>query len=315
MAISAKWIVLSIALLGCTLPLGSEEPVHSTVMEVLHGKPYVMVMVNGMGPFRFIVDTGTGGQAVITPEFAEQLELEEEGEALLNDPTGQGSQKVPFVAIDSLSFAGVEFGDVKAVVHRLSNTDGPCVGMLGFPLFRDYLLTLDYPNLRLRMDKGQLEQDGGQTVVPFRMPEGVPVTTLEVGNLRVDAQIDSGGAGLSLPEQIASRLKFSETPRLFAKGQSLSTRFEIKVGKLVPDIRLGDFTLNQPWVEINAAFPLANFGAVPLQYFTVTFDQRNQLLRLAGPHKHIKLGITPVPMNLMNQPSVQSADAKLVPVG
>jgi len=284
-------------------------------MEVLHGKPYVMVMVNGKGPFRFIVDTGTGGQAVVTPEFAEQLELEEEGEARLSDPTGQGGQNAPLVVIDSLRFAGVEFADVKAVVHNVPHADGLCMGMLGFPLFRDYLLTLDYPNLRLTMERGQLEEDGERTVMPFRMPDGVPVTTLEVGKLRVEAQIDSGGAGLSLPEQIAARLKYSETPQLFAKGQSLSTRFEIKVGKLIPDVRLGDYTLDQPWIEINAAFPLANFGAVPLQYFTVTFDQRNQLLRLAGPHKHIKLGITPVPMNLVHQPSVQAADAKLVPVG
>ena len=35
--------------------------VHSTSMEVTHGRPYVMVTINGRGPFRFIIDTGTGG--------------------------------------------------------------------------------------------------------------------------------------------------------------------------------------------------------------------------------------------------------------
>lgn len=319
MLISAQRIAahcaLTLIVVGAhSLTVASQEPVHATAMEVTHGKPYVMVMVNERGPFRFIVDTGTGGQAVVTPEFAEELELYEEGEAHLNDPTGQGGQKAPLVAIDSLSFAGVEFEDVKAVVHKLPNADGQCVGMLGFPLFRDTLLTLDYPNRRLTMGRGELEQDGERTVFPFRMPDGVPVIALTVGDLRVDAQIDSGGAGLSLPEQIAARLKYSEQPQLFAKGQSLSTRFDIRAGKLVPDVRLGDFTLDQPWVEINAAFPLANFGAAALQYFTVTFDQRNQLLRFAGSNKHIKLGITPAPMNLVNQPSVQSADVKLVPV-
>ena len=46
---------------------------HSAPMEVLHGKPYVMVRINGKGPFRFILDTGTGGDAIVTPELATLL--------------------------------------------------------------------------------------------------------------------------------------------------------------------------------------------------------------------------------------------------
>ena len=301
--------------MATALSLQSQEPGHSGPMEVTHGKPYVMVMVNGRGPFRFIIDTGTGGQAIITDELAGELDLPEEGEARLNDPTGQGGQTAPVVLIDTLNVAGVEFSDVKAVVHQLPSGDGLCMGMLGFPLFRDYLLTLDYPNERLTLAKGALEADGEKSVLPFRMPDGVPITALAIGRLRVDAQLDSGGAGLSLPEQIASRLKFSSGPQLFGSGQSLSTSFEIKVGKLTSNVRVGEFTLDQPWVEINAAFPLANFGSCPMQYFTITFDQQNLLLRLAGPHKPIKLGVTPVPMRLTNEPSAKPSDVALVPVG
>ena len=67
---------------GCTLLLAlaissaqSQDPVYSTHMEVVRGKPYVMVMVNDRGPFRFLVDTGTGGQAIVTMELADQLQL------------------------------------------------------------------------------------------------------------------------------------------------------------------------------------------------------------------------------------------------
>src|ERR1019366_9943587 len=56
--------------IATALSLKSQEPGHSGPMEVTHGKPYVMVMVNGRGPFRFIIDTGTGGQAIITDELA-----------------------------------------------------------------------------------------------------------------------------------------------------------------------------------------------------------------------------------------------------
>ena len=93
--------------------------VHSTALELILDKPYVSVMVNGKGPFRFLVDTGTGGQALITPALAEQLLLPVVGRAHLKDPSGIGEQRSEIASIDSLKIAGVEFSDVEAVVHNL----------------------------------------------------------------------------------------------------------------------------------------------------------------------------------------------------
>jgi hypothetical protein len=288
--------------------------VHSTSMEVTHGKPYVMVTINGRGPFRFIVDTGTGGDAMVTSELAHLLDLPPAGEARLNDPTGRGGQAAPIRKLDTLRVAGVDFYSVKAVEHALPNSDGACQGMLGFTLFRDFLLTLDYVNGRLDLAEGELTPDGEKSVLPFRMPEGVPIARLKIGDREVEAQIDSGGAGLSLPERLVPQLRLSAEPTVFATGESLSTRFEIKVAKLAGDVRLGDITIDQPWVEINPAFPLANFGSCPLQHFIVTFDQENKLVRLDGPRKRITLGVTPVPLRLTNQPG-NPRDLALIPVG
>lgn len=289
-------------------------PVHSASMEVTHGKPYVMVTVNGRGPFRFLVDTGTGGDAIVTSELAEQLGLPLAGEARLNDPTGQGGQNAPIRKIDTLRLAGVDFYAVKAIQHTLPAGDGDCQGMLGFTLFRDFLLTLDYVNGRLILTEGELEPDGERSVLPFRMPDGVPIARLVIGDREVDAQMDSGGAGLSLPERLVPELRLSASPTIFAKGESLSTRFQIKVARLATDVRLGDITLDQPWVEINPAFPLANFGSCPMQHFIITFDQENKLVRLEGPHKRITLGVTPTPLRLNHQPG-NPAELSLVPVG
>jgi hypothetical protein len=294
--------------------LGAQPFVHTAAMEVTHGKPYVMVMINGKGPFRFIIDTGTGGDAIITPELATQLNLPITGEARLSDPTGYGGQTAPLRHIDNLRVAGVEFSAIKAIEHKLPSSEGACQGMLGFTLFRDFLLTLDYVNGRVTLAHGELVPDGEKTVLPFRSPDGVPIARLTIGNREVDAQIDSGGAGLSLPEQLIPQLRLSASPVVFGKGQSLSTRFQIKVAKLASDVRLGDITLDQPWVEINAAFPLANFGSCPMQHFIITFDQHNHRLRLEGPHKHIELGVTPTPLRLDNQPGNPS-ELALVPVG
>jgi hypothetical protein len=303
-------------LLGTTIPLVEAQVAsHSAVMEVIHGKPYVMVTLNGKGPFRFIIDTGTGGDAIITPELADELALPAAGSTHLSDPTGVGGQTAPLLMIVSLRVAGVEFTAVKAVRHRLPGDEGSCQGMLGFTLFRNLLLTLDYVNGRVTLATGALTPDNEKSVLPFRMPDGVPVASMRIGSLRVDAQIDSGGAGLSLPEHLASAFKFSARPELIGKGESLSTRFEIKAGKLAPDVRVGEYTLSSPWVEINPAFPLANFGSAPMQHFAITFDQHNLLMRLEGPRKRITLGVTPTPMRLAHVPSYKQADIALIPVG
>ena len=44
-------------------------------MTARFGKPYVMVTVNGKGPYRFVIDTGTGAEAFVTPELADELKL------------------------------------------------------------------------------------------------------------------------------------------------------------------------------------------------------------------------------------------------
>jgi hypothetical protein len=219
------------------------------------------------------------------------------------------------VVISSLQVAGAEFTEVKAAVHGLGEGDGDCQGLLGFRLFRDYLLTLDYPNRRLELAHGDLAADGGKQVVPFRMPDGIPIVSLDIGGTLLDAQVDSGGTGLSLPEALSSRLKFSSDSGTFSNAHSLSTRFQVKAAHLASDVRLGGYTFKQPFVEINPAFPLANFGSCPMQSFALTFDQKNALVRFDSSHQVLHLNPTPGPVRLVNAPPTQAADSKLVPVG
>jgi predicted aspartyl protease len=284
-------------------------------MEVVHGKPYVMVRVNGRGPFRFVVDTGTGGQALISPALADQLQLPAIGQARLVDPSGQGEQRVQILYVQTLNLAGVEFADVKAIRHALAGEDDTCMGLLGFTLFRDYLLTLDYPNHSLALTQGALTADGEQSVLPFRMPDGVPIAPLKIGSETFDAQLDSGGVGLTLPEQLASQFKFATTPVVYANGESLSTRFQLKAGRLGTDVHVGRYRFARPVVEIHPAFPLVNLGACPMQNFAVTFDQKNLLVRFDSAREVLHLDSMPTTMRMQNAPPPRPPDLALVPVG
>lgn len=307
--------VFGAALLYIASSAHAQTAALSAPIELTHDKPFVRVMVNGKGPFRFVIDTGTAGAAFVSGQIADELRLPVVGQVHLTDPSKQGGQSAPVVLIQSLEVAGVVFPGIKAVRHALSHADGNCDGLLGFELFRDYLLTLDYPNRRISLASGALSPDGEQSVLPFRTPYGIPIIPLRVGDLRIEAQIDSGGTGLSLPDAMASRLKFNSDPELFGIAESLSTRFALRAGQLAADVHLGSYIFAQPFVEVHSAFPLANFGSSAMQQFVFTFDQKDGLVRFESSQQVHHLAATPTPLTLERAHQEKPPDISLVPVG
>ncbi len=205
-------------------------------MELRHNMPFVQVMVNGKGPFTFSIDTGTGGEALVTPALIQQLNLPVVGKVEVGDPSGLNKKEVPTVKLHSLEVAGVEFKDVQAAQFEPSPREGQIDGILGFPLFAKYLLTLDYPQQRLTLATGALTPDGGKTVIPFTMPNNVPVIQLKTGSQQIDAHLDSRGVGLSFPEKFAPDLKFVSDPIVIGRGRTVSNQFEIKGAELAGDV-------------------------------------------------------------------------------
>jgi len=146
---------------------------------------------------------------------------------------------------------------------------------------------------------GALKPDGDNTVVHFSMPDNVPVVPLTVDDQKIDAHIDSRGSGLSFPENFARDLKFASEPMILGRGRTVSNDFEIKGAQLAGDVRLGGYTFAQPFILINPVLPLANFGALPLHNFAVTFDQNNQLVQLLAAEKEIEI---PAPRRISPAP-------------
>ena len=301
-------------LLGAAVALSAQEITHSAPMIERYGKPYVMVTVNGKGPYRFVIDTGTGADAFVSPELADELHLPAFAEAVVRDPSLQGGDRVPMVLLESIEVAGVQFPWVKAIRHAVTGEAGSCQGMLGFTLFRDYLLTLDFPNRQVVLSGGGLKPDGEKTVLPFHMPDGVPITSLRVNGKSVEAQLDSGGGGLTLPVSLAAHQKWDVPPVVFATGHTMATRFEIKAARLASNVKVGKYTFVHPVVEIHPAFPLVNFGSPPMQSFAITFDQKNLLVRLGASQDHLQLTIPPSPTRLTSQPEPGPPPPHLVPL-
>ncbi|MEK6333791.1 MAG: retropepsin-like aspartic protease [Acidobacteriota bacterium] len=245
--------------------------------------PVVEVKLNGQGPFVFAIDTGAGMQADIDPSVAAKLKLEPVGQVRSGDPSGENDRVLEITRIASLAFGGAEFRNVTALVRPQRITkDYPAVdGFLGFALFTDYLLTLDYPAMQVRLAKGSLPVANGSDILSFEIENRIPVIEVAIGKLRMKAHIDSGNfvAGFMLPEAVVEQLPLLSPPVTVGRARSVSNQIEIKQAQLRDTIHIGSFDYPQATI----AFPAlsnTNVGFKILREFALTFDQKNKRMKL-----------------------------------
>jgi hypothetical protein len=293
-----KIILIIIALLSLA---PSAEPQDRTVtvapMQMRAWMPVVEVKLNGQGPFAFMIDTGAGMQADIDTSVAARLNLQPSGRAINGDPSGENDREVATVTIDSIMIGAlakgtrarrtgegvVEFRNVTAIVrpHKITKDYPDVDGILGFALFSDYLLTLDYPAMQVRLAHEALPAANGADILNFDIENRVPIVELAIGKIKVPAHIDSGNfvAGFILPEEIVEQLQLLSQPVTVGTARSVSNRIELKQVQLRNSIRLGQFEFPQPTVQFPALSD-TNLGFKILREFTLTFDQKNRRLKL-----------------------------------
>jgi predicted aspartyl protease len=99
----------------------------------------VPVMVNGQGPFQFVIDTGAD-RTVISTELAERLGLPDAGKARLHAMGGE--RDVRIVAIDSVSVSTNTARDVRAAALPARNLGAD--GLLGVDSLKGQRIVMDF---------------------------------------------------------------------------------------------------------------------------------------------------------------------------
>ncbi len=262
--------------------------------------PAIEVMVNGKGPFLFTIDTGAQGMARADSSLVERLKLPIVGKMRAGDGSGR-STSMDVVQLDSISFGGIRFNNVRAPTRdynqspALSKIDG----ILGFDLFSEYLLTLDFPAKRVRLERGQLPKPDGAEVLGYDNSGGVPVLEIGVGSRTLKGRIDTGNTigGFVLPESLVKKLPLASEAVVVGRARTVSSVVEIKSARLKDSIRLGRFEFTEPRVVWPALTQDANIGSAVFSEYAVTFDQKNGRLRMEkhelpkepGPDPNVKV--------------------------
>jgi predicted aspartyl protease len=265
----------------------------SARLDLSQGIPLVSIRIDGQGPFQFVVDTGTSCEAIVSPRLAKRLGLAPDGQTRITDLGGQSAHVLDEVSLATVSLAGADFHSVRAVVTDLPDGDAVFDGVLGFRLFQDRLLTLDYPHHKLLLRDGVMAGSRSPDVLPMGMAGGIPVVDLAAGDTTIRAAVDSGGLGLSVPASVARTLKFTGRPETVGQGRTQVSDFPLTGGVLAGSIGLDGHRFEHPFVEVNPVFPIANLGSRAMIDFAVTFDQRSRLVQFASQrsvHRLVKPG-------------------------
>lgn len=249
------------------------------------GNPVVEVMLGENGPFKFVLDTGAQGGGRIDRKLARRLGLKKIGEVEASDGTGRNTKTVDVMRLDSIRIGDAEFEGVRVIsndfTHALSHGEDEIDGIVGFNLFAECLLTLDYPGRQLRIEKGELPDADGTNVLDFEASNGIPSLRVELGGQTIEAHIDSGSMGrFMLPKSLADKLPLQGKPRATGSARTMFNSFTVYEATCREPLKIGRHEFTRPVVSFSEIFKHANLGYDVLRHFSLTFDQRNHRVRL-----------------------------------
>jgi hypothetical protein len=248
-------------------------------------RPAVEVMVDGQGPFLFLIDTGDEGQMRADTNLVERLHLPLTGETIIDDGSAQPRRTVPNASIRTLTIGSATFHGLSGPSRDYNRGRSPrrIDGILGFDLFAPCLLTLDYARGRVILGPGALAGRDPE-VVAFDRTNGTPGFWMTIGAERAHGDLDTGSnQGFSLPQTLAARLTLTAEPIVTGHAEAANTRFAIRKAPIRETIRIGPLRWPAPTVEFTESFDFINIGSEVLADTRITFDQRRGLARLRRP--------------------------------
>ena len=232
------------------------------------------------GPYHFIIDTGSN-VTLVTPELAQRYPVPG---AILPEmpqvPVKSADEQVtvlPPTMLSRLALGGANFTNVPALIYDCapftSQLGVKIDGVLGFPLFRQTLLTLDYPHNLVRLQPARTAPPPPGSAIPFDNTDKIPFIPVRLGDRTLIARIDSGlDEGFSL-NPVGLDPKYAFGPTRGPVVSTLTGDHAEQVGRLDDSLFIGDYAVPHPVVEVIDEFSALGGGV--LKYFTVSFDQEH----------------------------------------
>jgi hypothetical protein len=146
------------------------EPVAEVPGSFERGTFIADAMIDGVGPFRLVIDTGADA-TVLRPEAAARLDAEPGGRSIITDGAGKHGLTAGSLRLSTLTLGAFEARELDAMIYDFSNLqdmfEEPIDGVIGFPAFRDVALIYDRAGSSVRVARPSDPPPAGEGVFPF----------------------------------------------------------------------------------------------------------------------------------------------------
>ena len=292
-------VLLCTAILGCSslipkqrlsvVPRQTLIPTGRQVISIdaINGIPFVQVYVNGQGPYRFVLDTGSTG-LMLSPETLDQLDpapaivpIETKLRTTEGEVRAGYCRHVKLIKLGDVEFHDLDaaIADTRTVFEAYYQVDG----ILGVQVFANCQLTIDYLHNQLvleAIDKTQPLSVKDKSVLPLkRFPNSRFAIPLRINKQILWCLLDSGhDCGIVVPEEIAMNLTLATPPvRLHGSTATLSGHLPVYKAQLNSSAFLGSHELVRPVIWVQGNIPL--IGGEILRHFRLTIDQQAKVAR------------------------------------
>jgi hypothetical protein len=239
----------------------------------------VEVWLDGEGPFRFMVDSGSEVLA-LDPVVARRFRAVAEGLPFrLRGALGGEPLEVPRGAIAEVAFQppGVSGARIHDMPFITLPTPHCFDGVAGLGLFRGCGLVIDFP-------RGVLEASIAEKrphAAP-RPPSRLPIVTVRLGGIPVDVVLDTGFPGvLYLPPEVAVGVPALGPKSGIVLLADVAGSRPAEERRLRGEMRLGAGGASDPWVLVGDGGAL--LGTKFLRAWRVSLDDEGRFLGLEEP--------------------------------
>jgi hypothetical protein len=249
------------------------------------------VTINGNAPIHFGLDTGLAWDFILTSEQAKLfgLPVVDQHTMYTSDKQTALGAKSDIVQAKTLTLAGYTFSDLKGLAVPNSHR-----GDVGITLFRNVLLTLDYPHDLLRVSDGQLPPANGHDILAyttdpaanFKVLQVSPMVSIQLAGQPLQALIDTGAhevfGEIIVPRDVAAKLPLGPQVGTMTLADALGRKFPSYVAPLKGDLQLGDVLVHNPMVTVSDWLGFVNVGPLTKR-LVLTIDQVNHRVRVVMP--------------------------------
>lgn len=222
--------------------------------------PVVSVRL-GDRTFRFAVDTSVKCSAIIDRNVARDLGLSAVRRVPISNAGATADYDV--VRLASLGVGNARFEGIDAISDDIRAGFG-VDGLLGYGLFRDLVVTIDFAKSELRLDRGRLPRPDGRSVFALGTDDGVPSILVSLAGMPLEADVNL------------------EVPAPIALLPAVAQAFTIEEKKISGALTIGDISIATPRVIVSDRLAACAIGMGALKGRALTFDEAHHRVQIAG---------------------------------